>query len=142
MTDTIAAILPTDELKIAVIGLGYVGLPLAAEFGKNRPVVGFDINAQRIAQLREGRDITLELSAEELADATGLSFTQNLEAISDCNVYIVTVPTPIDAANQPDLTRSQAYLAAQRRSVSVCRATLHRRQAQTTLPATIRCARI
>lgn len=104
MTDTIAAILPTDELKIAVIGLGYVGLPLAAEFGKSRPVVGFDINAQRIAQLRAGRDITLEMSTEELADAKGLSFTQKLEAIRDCNVYIVTVPTPIDAHKRPDLT--------------------------------------
>ena len=104
MTDAIASIAPLGDLKIAVIGLGYVGLPLAAEFGKTRDVVGFDINAQRIAQLREGRDLTLELSPEELAEAKGLSFAQNIEAIRDCNVFIVTVPTPIDAHKRPDLT--------------------------------------
>lgn len=104
MTNIIAPINATAELKIAVIGLGYVGLPLAAEFGKSRSVVGFDINAQRITQLREGRDATLELSAEELTEAKGLSFAEDIEAIRDCNVFIVTVPTPIDAHKRPDLT--------------------------------------
>lgn len=104
MTKNVAAIPMMDELKIAVIGLGYVGLPLAVEFGKKRSVVGFDINSHRIAQLREGRDLTLELSAEELGEAKGLSYAKDIEAIRDCNVFIVTVPTPIDAHKRPDLT--------------------------------------
>lgn len=90
--------------KIAVIGLGYVGLPLAVEFGKNRPVVGFDINEKRIAELRDGHDFTLEVTDQELASASGLSYSSNLEDIKNCDVYIVTVPTPIDEANAPDLT--------------------------------------
>lgn len=100
--------------KIAVIGLGYVGLPLAVEFGKTRSVVGLDINEKRVGELRAGHDATLEVSDEELASATGLSFSSEVSSIADCNVYIVTVPTPIDDNNAPDLTplrKSSAMLA-------------------------------
>jgi UDP-N-acetyl-D-galactosamine dehydrogenase len=89
---------------IALIGLGYVGLPLAVEFGKHHDTVGFDINASRVADLRAGRDGTLEVDASELASATQLRFTSELEDIRRCHVYIVTVPTPIDSARRPDLT--------------------------------------
>ncbi|OAK61359.1 Vi polysaccharide biosynthesis protein VipA/TviB [Variovorax paradoxus] len=89
---------------IAIVGLGYVGLPLAVEFGKKRPVIGFDINSQRIAQLQEGIDHTLETTAEELAAAGRLAFTSHADDLRDCAVFIVTVPTPIDDANRPDLT--------------------------------------
>lgn len=90
--------------KIALIGLGYVGLPLAVEFGKQYPTTGFDINAARIAELNAGKDSTLEVEPELLAEATKLRFSSLLEDIAECNVYIVTVPTPIDAAKRPDLT--------------------------------------
>lgn len=90
--------------KIAVVGLGYVGLPLAVEFGKHRSVVGFDINAARIAELRSGKDSTLEVAPNDLAAATQLSFSNQTEDIADCGIFIVTVPTPIDKANRPDLT--------------------------------------
>ena len=93
-----------DNVRLGVIGLGYVGLPLAVEFGKVMPTVGFDINAQRIAELREGVDRTLEVEPELLAQATHMSFESDLEALRGCNVYIVTVPTPIDASRCPDLT--------------------------------------
>lgn len=93
-----------DSGKIAVIGLGYVGLPLAVEFGRTRPVVGFDINAERIAQLVAGRDVTREVEADALAQAEHLAFTDDLERLRDCTIFIVTVPTPIDAVNRPDLT--------------------------------------
>ena len=97
--------LPTlDTARIAVIGLGYVGLPLAVEFGKHRPVVGFDINAARIAELRAGRDATREVDPEELAGATQLTLTDDIADLADCTIYIVTVPTPIDAHKRPDLT--------------------------------------
>src|SRR5690554_2188548 len=96
--------LTSSTIKLAVIGLGYVGLPLAVEFGKKRSVVGFDINQPRIDALKAGHDTTLEVSDEELAEATGLSYTANLEDLKDCNVYIVTVPTPINEHKQPDLT--------------------------------------
>ncbi len=92
------------ELKIAIIGLGYVGLPLAVEFGKKVPVVGFDIHQKRIDELTSGHDHTLEVSLEELAQASQLSYTANLEDLKDCNFFIVTVPTPIDEFKQPDLT--------------------------------------
>ncbi|MBP8064147.1 MAG: Vi polysaccharide biosynthesis UDP-N-acetylglucosamine C-6 dehydrogenase TviB [Acinetobacter sp.] len=92
------------ELKIAIIGLGYVGLPLAVEFGKKVPVVGFDIHQKRIDELTSGHDHTLEVSPEELAQASLLSYTANLEDLKDCNFFIVTVPTPIDEFKQPDLT--------------------------------------
>ncbi|MES2089256.1 MAG: Vi polysaccharide biosynthesis UDP-N-acetylglucosamine C-6 dehydrogenase TviB, partial [Pseudomonadota bacterium] len=90
--------------KIAIIGLGYVGLPLAAAFGKNRPVLGFDINASRISELRIGQDSTLEVSSEELVSARQLTFSGNDEDLKSCQIFIVTVPTPVDKANRPDLT--------------------------------------
>lgn len=95
-------ITPSD--KIAVIGLGYVGLPLAVEFGKKRPTIGFDINANRIAELQHGHDRTREVDAEDFAAASHLTFASNLADIADCEIYIVTVPTPIDAHKRPDLT--------------------------------------
>lgn len=96
--------LSLETTKLAVIGLGYVGLPLAVEFGKTRSVVGFDINTSRIEALRAGHDSTLEVDDEELKSASRLSFSNNVDDIADCNVYIVTVPTPIDAHKRPDLT--------------------------------------
>ena len=93
-----------EDIKLAVIGLGYVGLPLAAEFGKYRPVVGFDVNRDRIRNLREGHDFTRELSDAELAASEGLAFSDDPASLEGCNVYIVTVPTPIDEHRQPDLT--------------------------------------
>jgi UDP-N-acetyl-D-mannosaminuronate dehydrogenase len=99
-----ASPLDTQHLRIAVVGLGYVGLPLAVEFGKRYATVGYDINAARIAELRAGRDSTLEVEPELLAQARQLSFSSELDGIAGCNVYIVTVPTPIDSARRPDLT--------------------------------------
>ena len=96
--------LDINNIKIAVIGLGYVGLPLAVEFGKHLPVVGFDINATRISALAAGTDHTLEVSDEELAQASQLSYSSDIQALKDCNFFIVTVPTPIDDYKQPDLT--------------------------------------
>lgn len=93
-----------EQANIAVIGLGYVGLPLAVEFGKKRNVIGFDINAARIAELREGQDSTLEVSGEELAEASKLRYSCNPAELKDCQVFIVTVPTPVDEAQRPDLT--------------------------------------
>ncbi|OUS38190.1 Vi polysaccharide biosynthesis protein VipA/TviB [Rhodobacterales bacterium 56_14_T64] len=89
--------------RICVIGLGYVGLPLAVEFGKQRDVVGFDINQTRIDQLRTGYDLTREIEPGEMAQAEFLSFTSDAAEIADSNIYIVTVPTPIDATRRPDL---------------------------------------
>ncbi|MEO5607601.1 MAG: Vi polysaccharide biosynthesis UDP-N-acetylglucosamine C-6 dehydrogenase TviB, partial [Polaromonas sp.] len=94
----------TSFLNLAVIGLGYVGLPLAVEFGKKRSVVGFDINAKRIAQLQSGHDHTLETEPEELQAARHLRFTTQLDELRECNCFIVTVPTPIDEHKRPDLT--------------------------------------
>lgn len=97
--------IPTiKNARLAIIGLGYVGLPLAVEFAKYRNVVGFDINDGRISQLKSGIDATLETSAEELAAASGLVFSSSIEDLEPCDVYIVTVPTPIDDANAPDMT--------------------------------------
>lgn len=93
-----------QDTKIAIIGLGYVGLPLAVEFGKHYDTLGFDINTLRIDQLRSGQDCTLETTSEELASATQLQFGTDALALNDRNVFIVTVPTPIDKANRPDLT--------------------------------------
>jgi len=90
--------------SIAIVGLGYVGLPLAVEFGKQYPTVGFDINQKRIQELQAGQDITLEMSSDELADAVQLRYSTAVADIAQCNVYIVTVPTPIDEYKQPDLT--------------------------------------
>jgi len=97
-------VLTMDNVRLGVIGLGYVGLPLAVEFGKVLPTVGFDINTKRIGELRDGIDHTLEVEPELLAEARQLSFASDLEALKACNVYIVTVPTPIDASRRPDLT--------------------------------------
>jgi len=90
--------------RIGVVGLGYVGLPLAVEFGKRYETVGFDIKAQRIAELKAGKDSTLECSAEELEAASRLRYSASLEDLRRCRVFIVTVPTPIDKYNRPDLT--------------------------------------
>ena len=92
-----------SDLKLAIVGLGYVGLPLAVEFGKIRSVIGFDINLKRIAQLKEGRDTTQETELEELQEAKHLSFSTNSADLRACNCFIVTVPTPIDRYKRPDL---------------------------------------
>ena len=96
-------LLNLSNVKLAIIGLGYVGLPLAVEFGKIRSVLGFDINLKRISQLKEGRDLTLETEPEELQAATNLSFITNSDELRACNCFIVTVPTPIDRYKRPDL---------------------------------------
>jgi UDP-N-acetyl-D-galactosamine dehydrogenase len=98
-----AALPSRDQISIAVIGLGYVGLPLAATFGRRFKTVGFDINAKRVAELRQHHDHTLEVSEEELREAKDLSFASNAEELKGCNVFIITVPTPIDEYKRPDL---------------------------------------
>jgi len=95
-----------DDVKIAVIGLGYVGLPLAVEFGKVRSVVGFDVNQSRLNELSSGVDSTKETNREELAAAKNLTFTSNASDLAGCNFYIVTVPTPVNADKIPDLSTS------------------------------------
>ena len=97
--------------KIAVIGLGYVGLPLAVAFAAEHEVVGFDIKSERVAELRAGEDRTLEVSADELSAASALSLSSDPADLAACNVFIVTVPTPIDAHKRPDLS---ALMAASR----------------------------
>jgi len=93
-----------SKTKIGIIGLGYVGLPLAVEFGKKIPTIGLDIKAERVEELRRGVDSTLEVTEMEIAEAGQLEFTAQPEDLAGCNVYIVTVPTPIDSHNQPDLS--------------------------------------
>ncbi|WP_313071847.1 Vi polysaccharide biosynthesis UDP-N-acetylglucosamine C-6 dehydrogenase TviB [Melaminivora sp.] len=93
-----------DQAHIAIIGLGYVGLPLAVEFGQHRPVLGFDINPRRIAELQAGQDHTLECTPEQLQAARHLRYSCDTQELKDCQVFIVTVPTPVDGANRPDLT--------------------------------------
>jgi UDP-N-acetyl-D-galactosamine dehydrogenase len=93
-----------EKQKIALIGLGYVGLPLAVEFGKVRPVLGFDINEGRISELCAGKDSTLEVAAEDLAAAQHLEYSSDRSKLEECSIFIITVPTPIDTANRPDLT--------------------------------------
>ena len=97
-----------NNLKVGVIGLGYVGLPLAVEFGKRFPTVGFDVNAARIAELESGTDSTLEVDAAGLAAATELRYTSSVDGIADCNFYIVTVPTPVGQDKRPILTPLKA----------------------------------
>ncbi|QOL24403.1 Vi polysaccharide biosynthesis UDP-N-acetylglucosamine C-6 dehydrogenase TviB [Thalassotalea sp. LPB0316] len=92
------------NLKIGIIGLGYVGLPLAVEFGKKYKTLGFDINQKRVEELKAGEDFTLEVSKEELADSPLIEYSCNVDDLKSCNFYIVTVPTPIDEYKQPDLT--------------------------------------
>lgn len=96
--------LSLDKIRIGVIGLGYVGLPLAVEFGKKYHTLGFDINGKRIAELNEFQDHTLEVDSDEIRSAVNLRFSCDREALKTCNFYIVTVPTPIDEHRQPDLT--------------------------------------
>ena len=93
----------TSDLKVAIIGLGYVGLPLAVTFGQQRKVLGFDINPERIDALLQGQDVTLETSKDDLSSAWGLRLSADPESLRDCNCFIVTVPTPIDAHKHPDL---------------------------------------
>ncbi|GHA22953.1 Vi polysaccharide biosynthesis UDP-N-acetylglucosamine C-6 dehydrogenase TviB [Oceanisphaera arctica] len=90
--------------RIAIVGLGYVGLPLAVEFGKKYPTIGFDVSQKRVEELQSGQDYTLEVSPGELAEAEKLIYTTSLEELGEANVYIVTVPTPINKQKQPDLT--------------------------------------
>ena len=96
-----------QELRLAIIGLGYVGLPLAVEFGKKRDVIGFDVNIERINQLENFHDSTLEVSTKDIQNAKKLKFAHQVDQISDCNCYIVTVPTPIDKNKKPDLSPIQ-----------------------------------
>ena len=91
------------DIKIAIIGLGYVGLPLAVEFGKLYSVLGFDINSSRIKELKSGKDSTLEVESKELGQSSNLVFTNNIQELHESNIYIVTVPTPIDEHKQPNL---------------------------------------
>lgn len=91
------------DLRVAIIGLGYVGLPLAVEVGKKYPAVGFDISSERVGELRSGLDKTLEVTAQEIKTATYLTFSDEQSSIADCNFYIVTVPTPVDNNKKPDL---------------------------------------
>jgi len=91
------------DLKLGIVGLGYVGLPLAVEFGRKRSVIGFDINQKRIDELTSGHDFTKEVTVEELAAAEYLSFTNQVKDLNGCNCYIITVPTPIDENKKPDL---------------------------------------
>jgi UDP-N-acetyl-D-galactosamine dehydrogenase len=103
-----------ENVKLGIIGLGYVGLPLAVEFGKKYPTLGFDINTKRVGELKQGHDFTLELSSEELADSEFISYSTDVDDLKTCNVYIVTVPTPIDKNKQPDLSplvKASAMLA-------------------------------
>src|ERR1700734_2222960 len=93
-----------SQARLAVVGLGYVGLPLAVEFGKRYRVVGFDISSSRVKALKAGRDLTLEVRDDELRDATRLRFTTDVAELADCNIFIVTVPTPIDQHKRPDLS--------------------------------------
>jgi UDP-N-acetyl-D-galactosamine dehydrogenase len=94
----------TDKL-IAVVGLGYVGLPLAVEFGNKRKVIGFDINKKRVSELKNGFDSTLETTSEELLNSTYLSYSSTPNDIKNCSIYIIAVPTPIDQNKNPDLKK-------------------------------------
>ena len=101
---TLLSRIETREARLAIIGLGYVGLPLAVEFGRHFPVVGFDISARRLEELRAGHDRTLETTAEELRRAARLTYSNRIEDLREVEVFIVTVPTPIDCHKRPDLT--------------------------------------
>src|SRR3954471_18023045 len=92
-----------EQEKIAVIGLGYVGLPVAIAFGKQLPTIGFDIRQRRVDELKKGHDDTLEVTDEQLASAAQLEMTADPSKLADCTFYIVAVPTPIDGNNRPDL---------------------------------------
>ena len=92
-----------NKSKIAVIGLGYVGLPLAIEFGKKRRVIGFDLNKKRINELKKNRDSNFEISKKEFKLSKNLVFTNKIQEIKNCKIFIATIPTPINYKNQPDL---------------------------------------
>jgi UDP-N-acetyl-D-galactosamine dehydrogenase len=94
----------TNSPKIAIIGLGYVGLPLAIAFGHQYSTIGYDTNANRVNELKEGKDHTLQSSSEVIKNVAHLSFTNQLASIKDCNIFIVTVPTPVTANKEPDLS--------------------------------------
>ncbi|MGQ4582571.1 nucleotide sugar dehydrogenase [Lysobacter sp. F60174L2] len=103
------------DTRLAIVGLGYVGLPLAVAFGRRFPVIGFDISAPRVLELRDGIDRTLEMSSEDLTSAGQLTYTDQLAGLRDCNVFVITVPTPVDAARQPDfdpLLKSSAAIGS------------------------------
>jgi UDP-N-acetyl-D-galactosamine dehydrogenase len=100
------------NVRIGVVGLGYVGLPLAVEFGKHYRTVGLDINGDRIEELRQGKDSSLEVETPELKAAAKLTYATDAQDITDCNVYIVTVPTPINAHKEPDLSPSNPQVAS------------------------------
>jgi UDP-N-acetyl-D-galactosamine dehydrogenase len=104
LTSEAALVLSLETARVGVVGLGYVGLPLALEFGKQYDTVGFDLNGVRIAELRRGHDRTLEADADHLKSATRLAYSDTAEDLRGCNVYVVTVPTPIDSAKRPDLS--------------------------------------
>ncbi|MCG7945315.1 MAG: Vi polysaccharide biosynthesis UDP-N-acetylglucosamine C-6 dehydrogenase TviB, partial [Candidatus Thiodiazotropha taylori] len=93
-----------DKVHIGVLGLGYVGLPLAVEFGKKFPTIGLDINEARVEELKQGKDSSLEVDPAELQQVPPLSYSSQLEDLKPCNVFIVTVPTPINEHKQPDLS--------------------------------------
>jgi UDP-N-acetyl-D-galactosamine dehydrogenase len=92
-----------QEARIGIIGLGYVGLPLAVEFGKQLPTIGYDINHQRVTSLQQGNDVTLEMTMDELQQAKHLTYSSQLDALRACNTFIITVPTPVDESNRPDM---------------------------------------
>ena len=92
-----------QEARIGIIGLGYVGLPLAVEFGKQLPTIGYDINHQRVTSLQQGNDVTLEITMDELQQAKHLTYSSQLDALRACNTFIITVPTPVDESNRPDM---------------------------------------
>jgi UDP-N-acetyl-D-galactosamine dehydrogenase len=96
--------LDVKKSKLAILGLGYVGLPLAIEFGKKRKVIGFDSNKDRVSQLKNSQDLNLEISSDEFKQSVNLSFTNNIDDIKDCKIFIVAIPTPIDDKNKPDLS--------------------------------------
>ena len=106
--------------KIGILGLGYVGLPLAVEFGKKRDVVGFDISSDRVDELKSGVDYTLEVTSDELASATGLSFSDDINSLADCEVYIVAVPTPVDDPNRPDISNLISAFKASWQGFIIC----------------------
>lgn len=99
-----STVINLENIKIGIIGLGYVGLPLAVEFGKKFPTLGFDINQKRVNDLLTGHDFTLEVTSDELKESTNLNYSCSADDLASCNIYIVTVPTPIDTHKQPDLT--------------------------------------
>ena len=107
----------SSDSSIAIVGLGYVGLPLAVEFGRKRKVIGFDINETRIQELKQGIDKTLETTNQELRDAIHLSYTSLLEDLRHCKIFIVTVPTPINKEKKPDLVPLEKAISTKTRSV-------------------------